>query len=1472
MRIFNNKFVIIFSLLLLLFICLGSLAAANNEDNNLTDSSFEDNLEISNDAKLQSIDEDALKNTNNDVLSANTIIVDEVEEDHNEMTQSTIQKAINDAKAGDTIIINGKSYVHCHFVVNKKLTIISNVGTTMEVCPSSTLGSGYKGIFYISPSASGTVIQGFTIKNNVYNDEDYGILVSGASDVTINNCKITNNGYSDAIRVENSKNTIVENVELSNCANALNIKNSQDVSVKNSIIENSKNGINIIDSTRTVISSNIIINNNNAGVSFSGKGSYLTVNSNNISDNGNGISLTSSDNIYILSNYIAFNKNNGVYVDNDIVKIEIKGNFFNQNYKWEVFNDFHVTNLAQKGNSLEVINNNYMINYGGFGSADIDRPVWTQVYEYNTVVGDYVYDSSKDIYTYVGQGNGDYYGHQGIMFLGYVFEINEFVSCPNTYYAPRMVWAKTGNYELQLSEITQVKKGIYSISIVDANGNIATDISSVPVTFYLNKIGKTAAPQEGDVYKTVMMKDGTATVRFYMEEFNETGNVITAVLPTPGTNFDNKVSKTFAVDDAYIPGIPIETKVSVNSINTYPNSNQEIVATLTDMNGKAIVGETLTFTINSKNYNVITSNGGQAKLNINEANEGTYTLTVRYAGDGDVDYYGSSAQSTVTVKKSLTKITSSNINMIPKMAEYYSITLKDESGNALANQKVTFKVNGKTYTKTTNSNGVAKVKLKFNKNKKTYKIKITYNGVNQYKAVSKTNKIVVKYSSKKAKLTTPKLTIKPKTSTKYVISLKDRNGKGIAKQKVTIKIANKKYVKKTNKKGLITIKVKFSKFKTYKVSASYKGSKIYKKASSKGSIKVAKAATKITAPTVSTLPKQSTTYTVTLKSGNNALSKQKLTLKVNGKTYAKTTNSKGQVSLNLNFADENSYSVKVNYDGNGIYKSSAATGKINVNKIATDIISTDKTYSKDLLKDYSVSLKDASGNALSNHNIIFNYNGHSVTKTTDSNGIASINLNFTTPGVYDVETKYVGSDKYKEVSKINKITVKDVTNTVFVDNGLSNSEIQGILDKAGENVNVEFLGNQYFDISLIIKKSLNIQSQCQTALNAKINNPVFTISAENVAIDGFSINGNSGNAVVVENADGVNISDNIISNNLDESILSSYNEGIINLPGYGVSIINSSNVKLNKNMIKLFESGVFAQDSSKLLIDDNTLRENNYGIKYGFGVSNTQILNNEITENIGLYIMTVPEGPSGYGIFLNNSAVNVTINKNHIFSNHLGISLDANYSTGIVITQNTITDNVLEGMRFNAGYDLCENAVEPHVTDNAIYRNARGPSMMILGELSANPEGIYGGGLLNPNEKLQLEPNWYGTNNLVTWDNDTGVVGYGTMCPRINTTNIEFNMTYNSFGNYSIKFYKNGLLASNLPVFDMYATLNRGTDKQVEVVFDVVDGIGTFNFDSNNFNASNNKIEISIGSLINSTSRVFKVTYLYEVPESEIPI
>ena len=337
-------------------IFIGSVTASDDADLMSLNSS---------DIELNTIDYGNLNNElklsqdDNSVLSEpQTIVVEEVDKNHNEMTSPTIQKAIDGAKSGDTIIIEGTSYVHCHFVVDKQLTIKSNVNTTMEVCPGSSAGSGYKGIFYISPKASGTVIEGFALTSDVSNDNDYAILVSGASDVVIKNCKVSNTGYSDIIRIENAQNAVVQNITLSNGENAIRIKNSQNVNVKNCTVENTKNGINVIDSSQIKINDNNIFNNKVSGISFSGMGSDLTVIYNNLTENGDGLRITAPENVYILSNYIAFNKNNGVYIDNNVTYIEVKGNFFNQNVKWDVFNDFHVKNLKYNGNEIEIITNN----------------------------------------------------------------------------------------------------------------------------------------------------------------------------------------------------------------------------------------------------------------------------------------------------------------------------------------------------------------------------------------------------------------------------------------------------------------------------------------------------------------------------------------------------------------------------------------------------------------------------------------------------------------------------------------------------------------------------------------------------------------------------------------------------------------------------------------------------------------------------------------------------------------------------------------------------------------------------------------------------------------------------------------------------------------------------------------------------------------------------------------------------------
>ena len=73
------------------------------------------------------------------------------------------------------------------------------------------------------------------------------------------------------------------------------------------------------------------------------------------------------------------------------------------------------------------------------------------------------------------------------------------------------------------------------------------------------------------------------------------------------------------------------------------------------------------------------------------------------------------------------------------MSQYKEI----KSYKLIKNKKVTFTVNGKTYTATTNSKGVATVKITLNK-KGTYKYTAKFEGDSLYNAVTKKAKLTIK--------------------------------------------------------------------------------------------------------------------------------------------------------------------------------------------------------------------------------------------------------------------------------------------------------------------------------------------------------------------------------------------------------------------------------------------------------------------------------------------------------------------------------------------------------------------------------------------------------------------------------------------------------------------------------------------------------------------------------------------------------
>ena len=91
-------------------------------------------------------------------------------------------------------------------------------------------------------------------------------------------------------------------------------------------------------------------------------------------------------------------------------------------------------------------------------------------------------------------------------------------------------------------------------------------------------------------------------------------------------------------------------------------------------------------------------------------NENVQTSNYNESGnnntDGDVLSVSNDNTVSATPAKTSTKLTVEDTHY-GKSATYFKVTLKDANGNGISNQKISLKVNGVTYTATTNSNGIA---------------------------------------------------------------------------------------------------------------------------------------------------------------------------------------------------------------------------------------------------------------------------------------------------------------------------------------------------------------------------------------------------------------------------------------------------------------------------------------------------------------------------------------------------------------------------------------------------------------------------------------------------------------------------------------------------------------------------------------------------------------------------------------------
>jgi hypothetical protein len=193
--------------------------------------------------------------------------------------------------------------------------------------------------------------------------------------------------------------------------------------------------------------------------------------------------------------------------------------------------------------------------------------------------------------------------------------------------------------------------------------------------------------------------------------------------------------------------------------------------------------------------------------------------------------------------------------------------------------------------------------------------------------VKKATKIV----AKNIKVTTVVTKINgKKAAKKYSITLKDSNGKVLAKKQVLISFNGKIYKRTTNAKGVATVKIALSKKGTYPIVISFLGDDYYKGSFVVKKVKVNPQKVKLTVKKKKYKAKKKAKYLyATLKSTNKkAIKGKKLVFIVNKKKYTAKTNKKGIAKVKVKLSTKKTYKFTVKFAGDNTFKKATKKGKV----------------------------------------------------------------------------------------------------------------------------------------------------------------------------------------------------------------------------------------------------------------------------------------------------------------------------------------------------------------------------------------------------------------------------------------------------------------------------------------------------------------------------------------------------------------
>ena len=394
----------------------------------------------------------------------------------------------------------------------------------------------------------------------------------------------------------------------------------------------------------------------------------------------------------------------------------------------------------------------------------------------------------------------------------------------------------------------------------------------------------------------------------------------------------------FSGDDNYNGStLNIDVKINVLDTNitadnlTFTYKEIGILSVyLKDSNGNPIGNATIRLSLNPIYESLITNSSGQVDFNLsNKLSTGTFEGYVYF--DKTNRYMASSIPIRVTVDKIPMQINSSDITYTYGDEKYLTVTLKDNYGNPISNETVSFKTTGNAMTGKTDENGIAKFLM--NLAPGSYNATVSFAGNKTHQSNSTTVRILVNALREKISINQYSFTSVYNEGKYITVTLNDISGKGISNKQFIVNFNGKTKKYLTNANGQIKLPISTLVPKTYKVTINFLGDEKYEPASFNITLVVKKAKPHLFASkkkfNVKTHVKK---YKVTLKNNKNKVMKKvKVYLKVKGKTYVVKTNKKGQAIFKLTkLTKKGTYKAVITYKGDKCYKKVVKKANIKV--------------------------------------------------------------------------------------------------------------------------------------------------------------------------------------------------------------------------------------------------------------------------------------------------------------------------------------------------------------------------------------------------------------------------------------------------------------------------------------------------------------------------------------------------------------